>query len=78
MSQPLETAQIPVVDISSGLPEAEVAEALVNAAATYGFVYVKNKGTDIPTAAIDRMFELVKPAEDLPSSQNSDMWLTCS
>lgn len=61
MSQTTETAQIPVIDISGDLPEAEVGRALVDAAATYGFVYVKNEGKDIPVAAIDRMFELVRP-----------------
>jgi isopenicillin N synthase-like dioxygenase len=62
MSQISETAQIPVIDISGGLPEAEVGRALVDAAATYGFVYVRNEGKDIPVAAIDRMFELVRPS----------------
>lgn len=55
-----QTAQIPVIDVSGSQPEAEVAKALVDAAATYGFVYVKNEGKDIPVAVIDRMFELVR------------------
>ena len=54
-----ETAQIPVIDISGGQPEAEVGRALVDAAATHGFVYVKNEGRDIPVASINRMFDLV-------------------
>jgi isopenicillin N synthase-like dioxygenase len=57
-----QTAQIPVIDVSGSQPEAEVAKALVDAAATYGFVYVKNDGKDIPVAVIDRMFELVRVA----------------
>jgi hypothetical protein len=59
MSQIPETAQIPVIDISGVQPEAEVGQALVDAAATSGFVYVRNEGRDIPVAAIDRMFDLV-------------------
>jgi len=51
-------AQIPVIDISGDAPESEVAKALVDAAATYGFVYIKNQGKDIPVEAIDRTFEL--------------------
>jgi isopenicillin N synthase-like dioxygenase len=59
MSTTQETAQIPVIDISGGQPDAEIGRALVDAAATYGFVYVKNEGKDIPVAAISRMFDLV-------------------
>lgn len=61
-----QTAQIPVIDVSGNQPEAEVAEALVDAAATYGFVYIKNEGKDIPVAVIDRMFELVRTAFNNP------------
>jgi len=52
------TGEIPVIDIS-GSPEAGVAKKLVNAAATYGFVYVKSEGKDIPIEAIDHVFQLV-------------------
>ncbi|KAM3066600.1 hypothetical protein ACMFMF_010106 [Clarireedia jacksonii] len=51
---------IPVIDISGSLPEAEVAKQLVDAAATYGFVYIRNLGKDIPVEAIDRTFDLSK------------------
>ncbi|PQE28433.1 Oxoglutarate iron-dependent oxygenase protein [Rutstroemia sp. NJR-2017a BBW] len=51
---------IPVIDISGSLPEAEVAKQLVDAAATYGFVYIRNLGKDIPAEAIDRTFDLSK------------------
>jgi isopenicillin N synthase-like dioxygenase len=50
---------IPVIDISGDLPEAEVAKQLVDAAATYGFVYIKNEGKDIPIEAINNIFDLV-------------------
>lgn len=54
------TQQIPVIDVSGNDPSAKVAEALVGAVATYGFVFVKNDlGKDIPIEAIDSTFELV-------------------
>lgn len=49
---------LPVIDISG--PQAEVANELVDAAATYGFVYVKSEGKDIPVEAIDNTFQLVR------------------
>ncbi|KAH8801550.1 oxidoreductase-like protein [Xylogone sp. PMI_703] len=52
--------RIPVIDISGSAPEEEVAKDLVEAAATYGFVYIKNEGRDIPAEAISNIFELSK------------------
>ena len=54
------TGQIPVIDISGSRSETEVAKELVDAAATYGFVYIKNEGKDIPVEVIDDVFQLVK------------------
>jgi isopenicillin N synthase-like dioxygenase len=54
------TGQIPVIDLSGSLPEYELAKELVNAVATYGFVYIKNEGKDIPVGEIDRIFDLVR------------------
>lgn len=51
--------QIPVINISGPSPDHEVAERLVEAASTYGFVYVKNEGKDIPVKVIDDMFDVV-------------------
>lgn len=53
--------QIPIIDIdiSGTTQESEVAEKLVDAAARYGFVYVRNQGKDIPIEAINNMFSLV-------------------
>lgn len=48
---------IPVIDLTG--PESEVAKQLVDAAATYGFVYIKSLGKDIPVEAIDGIFDLV-------------------
>jgi isopenicillin N synthase-like dioxygenase len=53
------TGQIPVIDLSGSLPESQVATELVDAAATYGFVYIKNQGKDIPVEVIDGIFDLV-------------------
>lgn len=53
------TSQIPIIDISGVLPEIEVAKQLVDAATTYGFVYIKNEGKDIPVEVIDNIFALV-------------------
>jgi isopenicillin N synthase-like dioxygenase len=61
MAEIPQISQIPVIDISGDLPEAEVGKAMVDAAANFGFVYVKNQGRDIPVATIDRMFDLVNP-----------------
>lgn len=52
-------ARIPVIDISGGGDEAQVAKDLVEAAIEHGFVYLKNTGSDIPVAAIDGAFETV-------------------
>jgi hypothetical protein len=51
------SGQISVIDLSG--PEQTVATELVEAAATYGFVYIKSLGKDIPVEAIDSMFALV-------------------
>ena len=56
------TSQIPVIDLSGSLPEAQVAKELVDAAATNGFVYIKNQGKDIPVEVIDDIFDLVSLA----------------
>ncbi|KAL2075289.1 hypothetical protein VTL71DRAFT_232 [Oculimacula yallundae] len=52
--------QIPIIDISGVLPQTELAKQLVHAAATYGFVYVRSLGNDIPVEVIDGIFELSK------------------
>jgi isopenicillin N synthase-like dioxygenase len=51
--------QIPVIDISGTRPVVETAEELVKAASTYGFVYIKNEGKDIPVEVIDDLFDVV-------------------
>lgn len=51
--------QIPVIDISGASSEVDIAEELVKAASTYGFVYVKNEGKDISVEQIDHIFDVV-------------------
>jgi isopenicillin N synthase-like dioxygenase len=53
-------AEIPVIDVSGSSPETQVAKEIVDAAATNGFVYIKNEGKDIPVDLINRTFELVR------------------
>jgi len=52
------TGQIAVIDLSG--PEETVARELVDAAATYGFVYIKSLGKDIPVESIDNIFALAR------------------
>lgn len=48
---------IPVLDIST--PNAQVGRELVDAAARYGFVFIRNQGSEIPPTEIGQAFELV-------------------
>jgi hypothetical protein len=52
-----DAVQIPVINISD--PAEDVGEALVHAAAKYGFIYVESKGTGFTPGHVDRAFELV-------------------
>lgn len=54
-------AKIPVIDISPTGEEAQakVAQELVEAAIEHGFVYIKNRGADIPIEAVGNAFDLV-------------------
>jgi sialic acid synthase SpsE len=55
-----EAAAIPIIDISAeGADELEVAKALVDAAAEYGFVYIKNSGKDISAEQVQNAFDIV-------------------
>lgn len=56
---------IPVIDLSG--PKNQVAKQLVDAATTYGFVYIKSLGKDIPIEAIDGIFGLVGLTTNLPT-----------
>ncbi|KAG9240146.1 oxidoreductase-like protein [Calycina marina] len=54
------TMRIPVLDIAGSGTDPTVAKAIVDAAATYGFIYIRNQGEDIPVEAINNAFELSK------------------
>lgn len=55
-----EAANIPIIDISAdGVDELEIAKALVDAAAEYGFVYIRNTGKDISAEQVQGAFDLV-------------------
>ena len=49
--------QIPVIDISNA--SQETGDAMVDAAARYGFFYVRADGTGFTPGVVDDMFELV-------------------
>ncbi|KAI0011219.1 2OG-Fe(II) oxygenase superfamily protein [Xylariaceae sp. FL0662B] len=65
-----EAATIPIIDISAeGADQTQVAKELVDAAAEYGFVYVKNTGRDISVEQIENAFNVSRtlfksPTED--------------
>jgi hypothetical protein len=52
-----ESVQIPVIDISPSNPNAST--QLVEAAASYGFVFVKNNEAGIPPGDVDNIFQIV-------------------
>ena|SRR6266536_4836625 len=49
--------QIPMINISDR--NATVGDALIDAAAKYGFIYIESKGTGFSLEHVDRAFELV-------------------
>lgn len=50
--------ELPVLDISNPL-DPNAGKAMLDAATTYGFLYVDSKGTDFTPADVKRAFELV-------------------
>ena len=52
-------AGIPVIDIST--PSPDVAQQVLHAASTFGFLFIKNDGVTMPPEDIGNMFELVRP-----------------
>ena len=50
-------ASIPIIDISS--PDDDVAANLLEAASTYGFIFIKNTGSEIPQQLVEDMFGMV-------------------
>lgn len=63
---PVETAaNIPVIDISSS--NIHAAKQILEAASTWGFVYVKNDGTDISYDDLRQMFHAVRTPQSIIS-----------
>lgn len=54
----VQSAEIPVIDISN--ISLEVAEEVLYAASTHGFLFIKNDGVTIPPEDINEMFRLVR------------------
>jgi hypothetical protein len=50
-------SNIPVIDISH--PSPEIAQQVLDAASTHGFLFIKNDGVTIPPKDINDMFSLV-------------------
>ncbi|KAI0157703.1 2OG-Fe(II) oxygenase superfamily protein [Xylariaceae sp. FL1272] len=63
----LKSAPIPVIDLSaSEADQVLVAKELVDAAAKYGFVYVKNTGHDVSHAQVQEAFSISRDLFDSP------------
>ncbi|UNI18814.1 hypothetical protein JDV02_005061 [Purpureocillium takamizusanense] len=60
------TANIPVIDLAGDEQADAVARQLVAAAEEHGFIYIKNRGHDIPAAAVDEAFSLSRKIFDTP------------
>lgn len=54
----MDTIELPIIDLAKDKDEA-TADELVKAAATHGFIYIKNNGVEIKPSNLDGVFELV-------------------
>ncbi|KAI8932014.1 hypothetical protein NX059_010908 [Plenodomus lindquistii] len=61
---------IPVIDISN--PSKEVAQQVLDAASTHGFLYIKSDGLTISTQDIDNMFNLSRDFFNSPLEQRKE------
>ncbi|KAJ6261864.1 hypothetical protein Dda_2663 [Drechslerella dactyloides] len=66
---PPQTAQIPVINVSK--IDASTADKLVDAAATFGFVFIELETTNIDYNDVQRMFELSKKFFASPRSEKA-------
>lgn len=65
----VQSARIPVIDIcSKDTSDSAIAQELLDAAIYNGFVYLKNKGQDIPISTIDHIFECVRSQRSVHTS----------
>ena len=63
-----EAAKIPIIDISDdAADQAQIARSLVDAAAEYGFVYVKSTGRDLAAGQVEKAFAIVSQGFLLPT-----------
>lgn len=70
------SAEIPVIDIAAeGVSEAQIAQALVDAAAEQGFIYIKSTGKALPVDQIENAFSIVSSTM-CPGPQRKRGWLT--
>jgi hypothetical protein len=64
-------SEIPVIDISQ--PSPEVAQQVLDAASTHGFLFIKNDGITFSPKDINDMFNLVHlPNHDYPKPSLHD------
>lgn len=61
---------IPIIDISK--PSKEIAQQVLDAASTHGFLYIKNDGVTIATEDIDNMFKLSRDFFHSPLEQKKE------
>lgn len=62
-------ADIPIIDISSSSPD--IAQQVLDAASSYGFLYIKHDSTLLPAEKVDNMFRLSAQFFHQPSNQKS-------
>lgn len=55
---------LPIIDISTHSPA--IAQEVLSAASTHGFLFIKNDAKTIPQRDIDEMFALVRPFSSPP------------
>ncbi|KAF2681585.1 Clavaminate synthase-like protein [Lentithecium fluviatile CBS 122367] len=70
MSTAPSPSDIPVIDISS--PSPDVAQQVLTAASTHGFLFIKNDGVTIPPADIDAMFQLSREFFHQPREEKAE------
>ncbi|RKF55461.1 UPF0676 protein [Golovinomyces cichoracearum] len=63
--------KIPVIDLSSGTTEFQLAKQLVDAASSYGFAYIRNFQEFIPADAIEKLFELSRKFFAVPTEEKN-------
>ncbi|KAI9759231.1 MAG: hypothetical protein M4579_002519 [Chaenotheca gracillima] len=65
---------IPVIDVAS--VNSQTGRELVDAAEKYGFIFIKNRGLDISTSEVDRIFELSRKFFSSPQEEKAQCRIT--